>query len=484
MNRRSVVIGTAALLALLLVAAASLLVRQTFFKPTTITAVFTAARGIYPGDEVRISGVKVGTITGIGAAGSHARVTMDVDRDVPVPADAKAVIVAQNVVAARYMQLAPAYEGGPLIDDGAVIPMDRTAVPVEWDEVKKQLVRLATDLGPDSATSTSSAGRFIDSAANAMAGNGGKLRQTLAQLSQVGRILADGSDNIVDIISNLQTFVTALRDSKVQIVQFEGRLATLSSVVADSKSDLDAALVNLSQAVGEVQRFVANTRDKTSEQVQRLADVTQNLVDHRKDLEQVLHVAPNAAVNAYNMYDPQTGTVAGNFVINNFANPLQFVCSAVGAIENVTAAETGKLCEQYLGPALRLITVNNIPLPTNPFLAKAPDAGDLVYSDPALAPDGAGPVNAPEPLPAVSAYIGAGDVPPPAGFVLPPMPDAPPLGASPGPKNLQDMMLPQDAAPSANPAGGQPIPAPPPPGNSLNGTPLPAEAAQPPRGAP
>ncbi|MDT5370098.1 MAG: phospholipid/cholesterol/gamma-HCH transport system substrate-binding protein [Mycobacterium sp.] len=478
MNRRGVLIGTAALLVLLLAGGAGFVVRQTFFKPTTITAVFTAARGIYPGDEVRISGVKVGTITGIDAAGTQAKVTMNVDRDVRVPVDAKAVIVAQNVVAARYMQLAPAYEGGPLMRDGAVIPIERTAVPVEWDEVKKQLVRLATDLGPDSATSTSSAGRFIDSAANAMDGNGDKLRQTLAQLSQVGRILADGSNNIVDIITNLQTFVTALRDSKVQIVQFEGRLATLSSVVADSKSDLDAAVVNLSQAVGEVQRFIAGTRDKTSEQVQRLADVTQNLVDHRKDVEQVLHVAPNAAVNAYNMYDPQTGTVAGNFVINNFANPVQFLCSAIGAIENATAAETGKLCEQYLGPALRLITINNVPMPTNPFLAKAPGPEDLIYSDPALAPDGAGPVSAPEPLPTVSAYIGAGDVPPPAGFVLPPVPDAPPP-AAPGPKSLQDMML-----PPVNPAGGQPAPPPPPPGNSLNGVPLPVEAPLPSGGTP
>ena len=97
--------------------------------------------------------------------------------------------------------------------DGAVIPVERTAVPVEWDEVKTQLMRLATDLGPKSGVDTS-VGRFIDSAANALEGNGDKLRQTLSQLSGVGRILANGSGNIVDIIKNLQTFVTTLRDSK------------------------------------------------------------------------------------------------------------------------------------------------------------------------------------------------------------------------------------------------------------------------------
>ncbi len=98
--------------------------------------------------------------------------------------------------------------------DGAVIPVDRTAVPVEWDEVKAQLMRLATDLGPNAKVSTPSMARFIDSAANALGGgNGDKLRQTLAQLSGVARTIANGSGNIVDIIKNLQIFVTALRDS-------------------------------------------------------------------------------------------------------------------------------------------------------------------------------------------------------------------------------------------------------------------------------
>ena len=83
-------------------------------------------------------------------------------------------------------------------------------MPIEWDEIKTQLTRLATDLGPAGDVSDSTVGRFIDSTADAMDGNGDKLRQTVDQLSGVGRILADGSGDIVDIISNLQTFVTTL----------------------------------------------------------------------------------------------------------------------------------------------------------------------------------------------------------------------------------------------------------------------------------
>lgn len=396
MNHRRLARTLSIALCATIMAAAAFLTHQHLMRPKTITALFTSATGIYPGDEVRVSGVKVGSINAMRAEGTQVALVMTLARDVPLPADARAVIVAQNLISARYVQLvAPPASKAPILGDGAAIPLAHTAVPVEWDAVKAQLTRLATALGPSSGVSDTSVSRFIDSAASAMNGNGAKLRETIAQLSGAGRILANGSGDLPAIIGNLATFVDALRDSNTQIVQFENRLATLSSVVDASRSNLDAALTNLSQAVNDVQTFIAETRDKTSEQVQRLTAVTQNLVDHQRDLEQVLHVAPNALANTYNMMDPQLGSATGVFTFVNFAHPVEFICSMVGAVENVTATETGKLCNQYLGPALRSINFNNLPFPVNPFLAKTPPPEDLIYSEPQLMP-GAAP---PEPLP-------------------------------------------------------------------------------------
>jgi hypothetical protein len=353
--------------------------------------------------------------------------------------------------------------------DGAVIPVERTAVPVEWDEVKAQLMRLATDLGPTSEVSTTSVGRFIDSAANALDGNGDKLRQTIAELSGVGRILANGSGNIVDIIKNLQTFVTALRDSNSQIVSFQNRLATLTSVLDESRSDLDAALKDLSFAVGEVRRFIAGSRDQTAEAIQRLANVTQNLVDHQRDLEQVLHISPTAFANAYNVYNPDTGSALGAFALTNFSNPVQLVCSAIGAVENATAPETAKLCVQYLGPVLRLLNFNELPIPFNMYLMKSASPENIIYSEPNLAPGGAGPKPGPPEIPpAVSAYTGLNnDVAPPPGYGQPPAvapgPSAPshlpappspalypgaPVPTPPAPRTVPEMLLPAEGPPS------------------------------------
>lgn len=449
-RREALTKATAGLLAVTLLAATTHLVRAHFFAPRTITADFTTATAIYPGDQVRVAGVEVGTITAIEPHATFTRLKLAVDRDVPIPADVKAVIVAQNLISARYVQLTPPYRyTGPQLTNGAEIPLTRTAVPVEWDEVKTQLTRLATELGPRNGFSDTATARFINSAADAMAGNGEKLRQTLAQLSGVGRILADGSTNIVDIIKNLQTFISALRESNAQIVQFQGRLATLTSVLDGSRSDLDDALSNVAEVVGEVERFVRMSRSQTAEQVQRLANVTQNVVEHQKDLEQILHVAPTAVANTLNMFDPRDGGVTGIFTFANISNPIQFICGAIGAIENVTATESAKLCAQYLGPALRLMNINHIPLPINPLLAAVPPPDRVVYADPALAPGGAGAQPGPPEIPpAVSAFTGAGDVPPPPGYGSPPPP----------PATFEGLILPPEAM-LPGPAPQEPLPA-------------------------
>lgn len=370
------------------------------FGPTTIRAVFRTATAIYPGDDVRVSGVKVGVITGIEPHGTTVEVTLAVDRDIAVPADAKAIIIAQSLVDSRYVQLTPAHRGeGPTLADGALIPLERTAVPVEWDEVKTQLTRLSEELGPDGDLSSSSLGRFIDSAATAMDGNGDKLRDTLYQLSGVGRILADGSGDIVTTVANLQQFVTALRDSNTQIVEFQDRLATLTSVLDGSRSDLDAALHQLSLAVTEVQRFVADNRDRASEQVGRLVNVTQNLVDNRDDLEQLLHVFPTSMANFYNIYNPESGTEAGVFVLNNFSDPVQFICSAIESVGKQSSARSAQTCRDYLGPVLPLLSFNYLPFSINPLLGPVPRPEKVLYTEADLVPQVVAPAEQAPPPP-------------------------------------------------------------------------------------
>ena len=131
----------------------------------------------------------------------------------------------------------------------------------------------------------------------------------------------------------------------------------------------------------------------------------------------------------------------------DFANPTQSGlmvplpvpgCGVTEAIENVTATESGKLCALFIGPGLRLLNFNSLPIPINIFLQKSVDPGNVIYSEQRLAPGGEGPKPGPPEIPpAVSAYTGLpgdpvgppGAVPPAripgAAMPLPPPPSTP-----------------------------------------------------------
>ncbi|MEH3138292.1 MAG: MlaD family protein, partial [Mycolicibacterium neoaurum] len=93
-----------------------------------IVAYFPTAVGLYPGDDVRVVGVPVGRIDSIQPRANDVKITMTVQDDVRVPADARAIIIAPNLVSARFIQLTPAYTEGDTLASGAEIGMDRTGV--------------------------------------------------------------------------------------------------------------------------------------------------------------------------------------------------------------------------------------------------------------------------------------------------------------------------------------------------------------------
>ena len=131
--RRSwIVVG----LVVLLVAGVVVVLRTSdTINRTNVVAYFENSNGVYVGDDVRILGVNVGKITEIQPQPERVKISFWYDSKYKVPADAKAAILSPTLVTARAIQLTPVYTAGPVMGDNTVIPRERTAVPVEWDQV-------------------------------------------------------------------------------------------------------------------------------------------------------------------------------------------------------------------------------------------------------------------------------------------------------------------------------------------------------------
>jgi len=348
-----------------------------------VVVYFKSAVGLYPGDDVRVIGVPVGTIDSIEPRASDVKITMTIKDGVKLPADAKALIIAPNLVSARFIQLTPAYTGGAVMADGAEIALDRTAVPVEWDEVKEQLTQLSTQLGPQQGSMQGPLSAFVDQAADTFDGNGDSFRQALRELSQTAGRLGDSRVDLFGTIRNLQVLVNALSNSNEQIVQFSNHVASVAQVLADSSTDLDNTLGTLNQALADVKGFLNENNQALIEQVGKLADFTQILTDHSDDIEQILHITPNGLANFYNIYNPAQGTVGGLLTLPNFANPVQFICGGtfdVGASpDNYKRAE---ICRQRMGPVFKRITMNFPPLLFHPINSITAYKGQIIYDTP------------------------------------------------------------------------------------------------------
>ncbi|WP_092801948.1 MCE family protein [Rhodococcus globerulus] len=324
-KKRTLAIIAAALIGVLVVGGALWWV-FTRAATTTITAYFDKSIGIYDGSDVRVLGVKVGTVTSVEPQGDQVKVDLRVDRGIDIPADANAAQVTPSVVADRYIQLTPVFTGGNKMTSGSVIPIERTATPVEVDQLYASINDLASALGPEGANKDGALSKFVETGAANLDGNGAALGESITQLSDAARTLNDSSDNIAITIKNLNTFVGALATNDQQVRQFNTQLSDLTGFLAGERDDLGAALNQLSFALGDVAKFVADNRDQLATTAEGLIAPTQTLANNKEGLANTLTMLPLAISNLVNSYDAESGVLASRLAFPDLQNPAEVMC--------------------------------------------------------------------------------------------------------------------------------------------------------------
>ncbi|EPQ48614.1 MCE-family protein [Mycobacterium sp. 012931] len=381
----------------------------------------------------------VGKITSIEPQPESVKVSFWYDSKYIVPADAKAAILSPTLVTSRAIQLTPAYTGGPAMSDNAVIPRQRTAVPVEWDDVRAQLAKLTKELQPTEPGGVSPLGSVINTAADNLRGEGANIRDTVIKLSQAFSALGDHSTDIFSTVKNLAILVSALQDSTNLMRQLNQNLATVTGLLANDPNEVANAVRNLGDTVGEVQRFVADNREALGATSDKLAGVSQALNDSLDDVKQFLHVAPNTLQNYVNIWQPAQGAVSAVPMLNNFANPISFLCGAIQAASRLGYEQSAKLCVQYLAPIIKNRQYNFLPFGQNLFVGASARPNELTYSEDWLRPDYIPPQAIP-PQQAPPAAAPPAQAPPPAvGLPLPAEAPATPDPAA----GLRGIMVPQ-----------------------------------------
>lgn len=278
-------------------------------RARTLSVDFPQAVSIYRGSDVDVMGVRVGRVTAVVPEGATVRVDIEYDGSLRLPADARAAIVTPTLVADRFIQLAPAYGGGPELADGGHIPVARTAVPVELDRIYGSLEHLTRVLGPHGANRDGSLSMLLHAGAEALRGNGALGNQMLTNLSGAVQTLGANSGTLFGTIDRLSSLTQTLDANDKTVGRFMTHLADVSSQLAGERGDLRRALVAIASALDVVRNFVHDNKGLLVSDLRQLTTTLGVLARQKDTLGTVLQLSPLGLGNLANAFDDRTGTV-------------------------------------------------------------------------------------------------------------------------------------------------------------------------------
>lgn len=289
MNTATKIVAAACLLATLATTGWYGLLRP--HQTLVVSADFAFADGIYAGNRVAILGVPVGTVRSVRPTGTAVEVTMDLPPDTEIPGDAHAYIVSPAVVSDRYVELGPAYTGGPKLADGASIPLQRTHSPIKWDELTSSLDTLLKALGPQGGA-PGGVGELMRVGADSLDGQGPAIREAITHVSQATEVLADGSGDIKAVLANVDRLLALLVERKSTIDSIASSTTGLTADFNAQGQHIGDALTRLSSSLTQVNDLIRNHGDQLTGDVAQLTRLSQTLSDHQRQLGETLDVLP------------------------------------------------------------------------------------------------------------------------------------------------------------------------------------------------
>jgi phospholipid/cholesterol/gamma-HCH transport system substrate-binding protein len=318
----------------------------------TLTAHFPRTISIYEGSDVRVLGVPIGTVDSVTPSGTDVVVTMSYDAEVEIPADAQAVIIAPSIVGDRFVQLTPVFEeGDDVLADDATLEQDRTAVPLELDQIYSSMDDLTVALGPTGANRNGALSDLLETTAENFGGQGEQFHQTIQDFSKFSQTLANNKEELFGSAAKLEGFIGTLAQNDKTVRQFNQSLADVASMLSGERQELKASLRNLATAMGQVSTFVKENRESLGRNIQGLNRVAKVLVKQRGALDEILSAAPLALNNLYLTYNPQAGTLdtrsnQGEVSSQLENDPAAFLCGIVSQAD--TSGDTCDLIEDAL----------------------------------------------------------------------------------------------------------------------------------------
>jgi phospholipid/cholesterol/gamma-HCH transport system substrate-binding protein len=250
-------------------------------------AEFVDATGVVKGDDIRIAGVKVGTVQDVEIVDrTRALVTFDVDDSASLSEATHASIRYRNLVGQRYIALSDEIGDSTQLEPGSTIPVSQTSPALDLTVLFNGFKPLFQALSPADINQLSY------EIVQVFQGEGGNLEDLLTHTASVTTTLASRDQVIGSLIDNLNQVLDHVGDRDVQLSRLITTFRTFVGGLKDDRGAILGSLDRISQLSVQTADLVSGMRQPFVDDVKQLRRVAGNLDAGKAELDRALQVLP------------------------------------------------------------------------------------------------------------------------------------------------------------------------------------------------
>jgi len=222
-------------------------------SPTTLTTQFADASGLYPGFEVELNGVPVGTVTSTALTKTATKVTMRINPGTMVPSDVQSSVQIANDLGEQVVNLVPTRSGpAPALTSGARVPAAPNQLPANVGAVVASATRLLQAIPGDNLN------KLIGELATSLSGQAGNLRTLISAGTTFSKEFVAYQQQFTELLANAPPSLDAITAVAPELRQDVANTAALVQVLAQQKTGLHTLLTSGTSAFNAVDSLLTS----------------------------------------------------------------------------------------------------------------------------------------------------------------------------------------------------------------------------------
>lgn len=253
-----------------------------FGSAVSYRAEFDSVSRLKPGQDVRVAGIPVGSVTNIAINGDHVDVEFEIDKEYRIYSSTRAAIRYEDLVGNRYLEISTGSGELRPLAPGGTIPRSHTVPAVDLDALLGGLRPVLKGLDASKVNEVSNA--IIE----LLQGNGGTLAKVLSDTDSFTRTLAGRDQLIGDVIDNLNTVLTSIDDKGAQLDTSIDQLQQLTTTLSAGRGPIAGAIQPLASAQADLTDLLISSRRPLQGVIEHARPLATVLDDRKEEVNAVI----------------------------------------------------------------------------------------------------------------------------------------------------------------------------------------------------